>query len=153
MTSEIDHQQLLRDFGEAINRQDWDHLAEIFQADAVLEYPQSGERFRGLQNIRAQFENYPEMDPGNSVLQEVIGGTTYVLTPSYTVIGVEGSGERGVAIIRVRYPDRSLWWVINLYELREGRIARSRAFFAPDFDAPDWRESFRELVQRPSAEA
>jgi ketosteroid isomerase-like protein len=144
MTTDIDHQRLLREFGEAINRQELDRLADIFHADAVLEYPQSGERFRGLDNIRAQFENYPELEPGGSELQEVIGGTTYVLTPSYTVVGVEGSGDRGIAIIRVQYPDKSLWSVINLYELRDGRIARSRAFFAPDFEAPDWRAPFRE---------
>ncbi len=144
--TDIDHQQLLRSFGDAVNRRNFDKFDEIFDADAVLEYPQSGERFRGMANIRAQFENYPEMDPQNSQseLQEVIGGTTYVLTPSYTVVGVDGSGDRGVALIRVRYPDQSNWWVINLYELRGGRIIRSRAFFAPEFDAPEWRRPFQD---------
>jgi ketosteroid isomerase-like protein len=146
MTGNVDHQQLLRLFGDAINRRDYGSFDQIFQADAVLEYPQSGERFRGIESIRGQFEHYPEMDPQNSEseLQEVIGGTTYVLTPSYTVVGVEGSGDRGVAIIRVRYPDRSIWYVINLYELRDGRIARSRAFFAPEFEAPEWRRPFQD---------
>jgi hypothetical protein len=36
-----------------------------------------------------------------------------------------------------------MWWALNLYVLREGRIVRSRSFFAPDFDAPDWRAPFR----------
>lgn len=144
MTANVDHQQLLRLLGDAVNRRNFDRFDEIFHADAVLEYPQSGERFRGIANIRGQFENYPELDPHNSEseLQEVIGGTTYVLTPSYTVVGVEGSGDRGVAIIRVRYPDNSIWFVINLYELRDGRIARSRAYFAPEFEAPDWRRPY-----------
>jgi ketosteroid isomerase-like protein len=144
--TDTDHQLLLRTFGEAVTQRDFAKFDELFTADAVLEYPQSGERFRGLANIRAQFENYPDMDPRNSQseLQEVIGGTTYVLTPSYTVVGVDGSGDRGVAIIRVRYPDQSLWWVVNLYELRGGRIARSRAFFAPEFEAPEWRKPFRD---------
>ena len=144
--TDTDHQQLLRTFGEAISQRDFDKFDQIFQADAVLEYPQSRERFRGIASIRAQFESYPEMDPHNSEseLQEVIGGTTYVLTPAYTVVGVEGSGDRGVAIIRVRYPDQSTWWVVNLYELRDGRIARSRAFFAPEFEPPEWRRPFQE---------
>jgi ketosteroid isomerase-like protein len=125
---------------------DFDAEHRIYRSDAVLEYPQSRERFRGIASIRAQFESYPEMDPHNSEseLQEVIGGTTYVLTPAYTVVGVEGSGDRGVAIIRVRYPDQSTWWVVNLYELRDGRIARSRAFFAPEFEAPEWRRPFQD---------
>jgi len=106
----------------------------------------ASERFRGLANIRAQFENYPDLGPGSSQLQEVIGGTTYALTPTYTVIGIQGTGDRGTAIIRVQYPDGSWWWVVNVYELRDGRIARFRAFFAPDFDAPDWRAPFREAM-------
>lgn len=142
--TDTDHQHLLRTFSDAVNRQEWDRLGDVFHADAVLEYPQSGERFRGLANIRAQFENYPEMDPGASELQEVIGGTMYVLTPAYTVVGVEGSGDRGVAIIRVRYPDNSTWFAINLYELRDGQIARSRAFFAPEFESPEWRRRLQD---------
>jgi hypothetical protein len=140
----IDHRQLFQRFQEVIDQQLWDRLPELFQADAVIEYPQSGERFRGLANIRGQFENYPDLGPGSSELEDVIGGTTYVLTPSYTVVGVEGSGDRGIAMLRVHYPDGSLWWVLNLYELRDGRIGRARAFFAPEFEAPDWRRPFQE---------
>jgi hypothetical protein len=142
--TDIDHRQLFQRFQEVIDQQLWDRLPELFQADAVIEYPQSGERFRGLANIRGQFENYPDLGPGNSELEDVIGGTTYVLTPSYTVVGVEGSGDRGIAMLRVHYPDGSLWWVLNLYELRDGRIGRARAFFAPEFEAPDWRRPFQE---------
>jgi SnoaL-like domain len=129
---------------EIISHGDFDRLAEAIHQDAVFEYPQSGERFRGLANIRAQFENYPNLDPGGSQLAEVIGDEAYALTPTYTVIRVEGTGQRGTAVIRVRYPDGSFWWVLNLYELREGRIARMRAYFAPDFEPPDWRAPFRE---------
>lgn len=124
---------------------DWPRLDEVFHADAVLEYPQSGERFRGLANIRAQFEHYPDLDPGGSDLEEVIGESkAYALTSSYTVIGVDGSGDRGTAIVRVRYPDGSLWWAVNVYELRDGRITRSRTYFAPDFEPPEWRAPYRE---------
>jgi hypothetical protein len=144
--TDTDHQQLFGDFSTVLSSQQWDRLGDFVQDDATIEYPQSRERFRGLANIRAQFENYPDLGPGSSQLQEVIGGTTYALTPTYTVIGIQGSGDRGTAIIRVQYPDGSWWWVVNVYELRDGRIARFRAFFAPDFDAPDWRAPFREAM-------
>ena len=127
-----------------ISTHDWDRLGEAVHEDATFEYPQSGERFRGLANIRAQFENYPGRGPGTSQLAEVIGDDTYALTPSYTVIHVEGSGQKGTAVIRIRYPDGSDWWAVNLYELRDGRIGRSRTYFAPDFEAPDWRAPYRE---------
>lgn len=129
---------------ETMVANDWSRLGEVFHEDAVVEYPQSGERFRGLANIRAQFENYPGLEPGTSQLAEVIGDDAYALTPTYTVIRVEGSGLKGTAVIRIRYPDGSWWWALNLYELRDGRIGRSRTFFAPDFEAPDWRAPFRE---------
>ena len=48
------------------------------------EYPQSGERFRGIANIRAQFENYPGLVPGTTFLEEIVDGTTYALTQIYT---------------------------------------------------------------------
>ena len=140
-----EHERVMNGMAAVISDHDWPRLADYWHADATLEYPQSGERFRGIANIRAQFENYPELGPGSSELQEVIGeARAYALTPSYTVIGVDGSGSRGTAIIRVHYPDGSLWYAINVYELRDGRIARSRTFFAPDFDAPEWRAPYRE---------
>ena len=129
---------------DAVSLQDWDRLNDAFLADGILEYPQSGEVFRGIDKIRAQFENYRDLEPGGSQLAEVFGDDAYALTPSYTVIRVEGTGTRGTAVIRARYPDGSLWWVINIFEVRDGRISRSRAYFAPDFPAPDWRAPYRE---------
>ena len=139
-----EHERVMATMSEIITDHSWDRLAEVIHADAVFEYPQSGEVFRGLANIRAQFENYPDLDPGTSQLAEVIGDDAYALTPSYTLIRVEGSGLRATAVIRVRYPDGSHWWAVNLCELRDGRIGRSRTYFAPDFDAPEWRAPYRE---------
>lgn len=144
MTADL-HSQVMHRMAEILRGQEWARLGECFAADATLEFPQSRERFRGIDSIRAQFANYPSLDPGSSELEEVIGEPkAYALTPSYTVIGIDGSGASGTAIIRVRYPDGSLWYAINVYELRDGLISRSRTFFAPDFDPPDWRSPYRE---------
>ena len=137
-------EQVMAAMTQAVTHFDWDALSRAVHADGVLEYPQSGEVFRGLANIRAQFENYPDLDPGSSQLAEVFGDDAFALAPSYTVIRVEGSGNRGTAIIRVRYPDDSWWWVVNVFELRDGLIIRARVYFAPDFPAPDWRAPYRE---------
>lgn len=142
--SASEHERVLGVLAEIMSTHDWDRLGEVLHEDAVFEYPQSGERFRSIANIRAQFENYPGLDPGTSQLAEVIGDDAFALTPAYTLIRVEGSGGRGTAVIRVRYPDGSLWWVLNVYDLRDGKMSRSRSYFAPDFDAPDWRAPYRE---------
>lgn len=144
--TDVDHDGLMSGLASAIRDHRWEALGDFFRPDAVLEYPQSGERFSGLANIRAQFANYPDLEPGTTELDEVISGTTYALTEMYTVIIVEGSGNRGIAILRARYPDGSRWWILNVYELRDGLIARSRNFFAPEFAAPDWRLPFSDQV-------
>lgn len=138
------HERVMQELADIITDHDWGRLGDVLQEDAVFEYPQSGEVFRGVANIRAQFENYPDLDPGTSRLAEVIGDEAFALTPSYTLIRVEGTGQRATAVIRVRYPDGSHWWALNLVELRDGRISRSRTYFAPDFDAPEWRAPYRE---------
>lgn len=143
--TDSEHRRVLLGFADVVSAHAWDRLDEYVDADAVWEYPQSGERFRGLENIRAQFANYPGLELGTTRLEDIIGEPdAYALTPSYTIVGVEGSGDRGTAIVRVRYPDGSMWYAINVYELRGGRIGRSRSFFAPDFEAPDWRAPYRE---------
>lgn len=139
-----EHERVMKELAAVITNHDWDRLGEVLNEDAVFEYPQSGEVFRGVANIRAQFENYPNLDPGTSQLAEVIGDEAFALTPSYTLIRVEGTGQRATAVVRVRYPDGSHWWALNLVELRDGRISRSRTYFAQDFDAPEWRAPYRE---------
>ncbi|HET9417088.1 MAG TPA: nuclear transport factor 2 family protein [Candidatus Limnocylindria bacterium] len=143
--TDSEHRRVMNGFSEIISTHAWERIGDYVHPDAVWEYPQSGERFRGLENIRAQFANYPGLGPGTTQLEDVIGEpAAFALTPSYTVIGVDGTGDRGTAIVRVRYPDGSLWYAINVYELRDGLIGRSRSYFAPDFEAPDWRAPYRE---------
>lgn len=139
-----DHRKLMEGYASMFRTNDWSRLGEFVAEDAVFEFPQSGERFRGLANIRGQFENYPDLEVDSTQLQEVIGGATYALTPMYTVVEVDGSGDRGTALVKVRYPDGSRWWAVNLYEVRDGKIATFQSFFAPEFEAPDWRRPFRD---------
>ena len=142
MTDPI-HEAVMGGMADAISGGEWERFGDVFHDDAVLEYPQSGEIFRGVENIKGQFANYPGLQAGTSKLNEIIGGTTYALTASYTLIAIKGSGDQGTAVIRVQYPDGSWWWVLNLYELDGTRIRRARAYFAQDFAAPDWRAPYR----------
>jgi ketosteroid isomerase-like protein len=142
--AEREHERVMNLMSEIISAEAWDRLGEVIHEDAVYEFPQSGERFRGLAQIRAQFERHPDIGPDSSNLTEVVGYETYALTPSYTVIRVDDAGKKGTSVVRVRYGDGSWWWIINLYEFRDGRITRNRSYFAADFEAPDYRAVFRE---------
>ena len=131
---------------DVLAHQDWRRLGEFVADDAVMEFPQSRETFDGLANIRGQFENYPGMDEAAArdlELNDIVGGTEYALTPTYSLIAIEGSGTRGTFTARIRYPDGSRWWGVSMYELRDSLIVHWRLFFAPEFDPPDWRAPFR----------
>jgi ketosteroid isomerase-like protein len=76
-----------------------EHL--IYREDAVLEYPQSGERTRGRSNIQNQRASQPNKKRFS--IRRIIGGgdlwvTEFILTydgkPSYTVSIMEFRGDK-----------------------------------------------------------
>lgn len=96
--------------------------------------------------------NYPgrnaDMSLGVAETLRVKGFDAYKpVAPTFAVVRVEGAGDAGVATVRATYPDGSNWWIVSIYDLKEGRIARMRTFFAPDFPAPEWRAQW---VDRPA---
>ena len=66
------------------------------------------------------------------------------MTPTFNVVRVEGTGDTAVAVGRSRYPDGSLWWVINFITVRDDKIVRDTTYFAPAFPAPEWRAEWVE---------
>jgi ketosteroid isomerase-like protein len=149
----VDHRALLERFVAAMNRREYDAVEEIFTDDLVQEYPQSGEVIRGRRNFRSILENYPSGLPDDAIdlpsLRVAATDQPRVVAPLFTVVRVEGAGDVGNYNLRTRYPDGSTWWTIGFYELRDGRIARATVFFAPEFEAPEWRASFVERRTAP----
>ena len=91
-----------------------EHL--IYQEDAVLEYPQSGERTRGRRNIQNQRASQPSKK--RFTIRRILGGgdlwiTEFILTydgkPSYTV---------------------------SIMEFRDDKVVRETQYFADPFAAP-----------------
>jgi len=144
----VDHRALIESIADVHNRRDWDGLGRIFADDCIEEYPQSGEVIRGLMNVRAVRENYPGQLPDGGIdlssARIAVSDERWIVTPMFTVVRVQDSGNVGTAMFRIRYPDGSTWWNVILYEMRAGKVARSTAFFAPLFDAPEWRVPYVE---------
>ncbi len=142
----IDHSAIQRRIMKALNEHNLDEWETLVTEDYIEEYPQSGEVIRGRKNVRAVIENYPGglLDDGLDVSSARMAATEaqWVKTPTFTFVRVEGTGNVGTAAFKARYPDGSLWWVIILYDLRGDKVAKSTAFFAPTFDAPDWRKPY-----------
>lgn len=144
-----DHQALIDRVLEIHNTRSWDRLGEVFTDDYVEEYPQSGEVFRGLVSARAVRAHYPGMDQmaediDPSTVSLAAAEERWILTPMFTAERVEGTGQVGTAVLRLAYPDGHRWWCVILYELRDGKLAVGRTFFAPEFPPPDWRAPFRQ---------
>jgi len=142
------HEVFNERMARAMNERNFDEYETLLTEDYVGEYPQSGEVIRGPKNARAIVEQYPGMLPKGTIDMKSarIAATDarWLRTPTFTVVRAEGTGNVGVSAMKSQYPDGSHWWVINFYELRDGRLARSTTFFAPTFEAPDWRKPYVE---------
>ncbi len=149
----VDHERLWERFSAAMQRADFGALAELLTPDWVEEYPQSGEVIRGLEKLRGIFEHRPG-GPAQGTLVGLQGGQEeWLLTPTFTLVRVEGSGSTGAALVRLRYPDGARWWRVIQYELEAERIARMSSFFAPEFEAPEWRAPYVERMQEGDRQA
>ena len=150
----VDHQALSERYARALASGDYKVIDEVFTEDFVDEYPQSGEVIRGRDNLRAMMEHRPGLTPDTgpdiASVRTLASDEHRILAPLFTVVRVQGRGDAGTTTLRARYPDGSWWWIVVVYELRDGRIARSTSFFAPQFEAPEWRAPFVE--QRTSPE-
>jgi hypothetical protein len=66
----------------------------------------------------------------------------WVMTPAFTVLRIEGSGDTFTGVSRGRYPDGTDWFIVTIAELRDRKVWRAQTFFAQAFEAPAWRSSW-----------
>jgi ketosteroid isomerase-like protein len=99
-------------------------LDELSTDDLVQEWPQSGERIRGRDNVRAINDNYPRMTGS---------------TPRLTLRRVTGEGAHWVVEGTIDYGDGTPVSYVGVTELRDGRIAAITEYYANPFEAPAWR--------------
>ncbi len=109
--------------------------------------PQSGERVRGIDNLIATLSHLPGRVAPDIKHAQVIGEEPrYVMTPTFNLVRVEGTGDTLTVFNRTQYPDGSDWYVISIVTLRDGKIAKHVAFFAACYEAPEWRAQWTELM-------
>ena len=127
---------------------DLDALESTLDPHVEVVFPQSGERFRGRTNVRSYLERYPGRDQEfNASVDRVVGDDPrWLMTPTYSVLPIEGSGEQFTTVGQVRHLKGGQLHVIQLVEVRDGLIREISAYFAEPFAAPDWRAAFREPV-------
>jgi len=56
-----------------------------------------------------------------------------------TVLRIEGSGDIYTYTGTVQYATGDTWHMVTIVELRDAKIAKVTAWYAPPFEAPAWR--------------
>jgi len=135
---------------EMIQSGDFAKADEIIDKDIVAEWPQSGERIVGLGNLKAIMENYPGGALG-TVMEtariEESPAEHYMITPMFTTVKAAGAGNMAWGSVLTRYPDGTDWYIVMFAETRGGKVIRNDSFFAPVYDAPEWRAQWVERIE------
>jgi hypothetical protein len=87
---------------------------DIYREDAVLEYPQSGERIRGRRNIQASRVAQPN-------------------SKRFTVRRVLGAGNLWVTEFILAYDGRPSY-AVSIMELLDGKVTRETQYFGDPFE-------------------
>src|SRR3954452_19979116 len=98
----------------------------IYDPDAVLDYPQSGERFRGSQAIAAQRGGHPA-------------------DRHFTVLRIVGSENLWVSECIITY-DGVPTYSISVMEFAHEKVVHETQYFADAFGAPEWRTALAEAM-------
>jgi hypothetical protein len=99
---------------------------EIYREDAVLDYPQSGERIRGRKNIQESRSVQPNKK-------------------RFTVRRIIGSGDLWVTEFILTYDDIPSY-VVSIMEFRGALVAHETQYFADRFDPAPSRTHLVERV-------
>jgi hypothetical protein len=132
---------------DIITNREYDSLPEVLHPDFVQEMPQSGERVVGIENYRRVLENLPGEGTGLAIdrTPHIAGDEErYVMTPTFTLVKVQGIGENLTSYVRATYPDGSDWYIVSLSSFKDGLLLKSVDFYAPLFDPPEWRSAWVE---------
>ena len=137
-----EQQRRIPDLEELHEKEAYSFLTDVFFAelspeavyeanhpeDYAMEMPQSGERIRGRENMRAFQEAYP--NPPNIQLRRVVV-------------------REGLWVAEVvnDYGGRRVYDVAMIPELKDGRIWRDRRYYAEPVEAPEWRVQWVERVE------
>lgn len=111
---------------------DQDISHEIYHEDAVLEFPQSGERFEGVENFREWRRIYPART-------------------EFDIRRLRGSGDLWVMELIVTYDSGTSMFGVSIFEFRGDKVIRETIYGGEAWEAPEWRARWRS--SRPIAES
>ncbi len=126
MDSDATPRARLEQHWEASERGDAETEHAIYADDAILDYPQSGERFRGRSKIRAQRGAHPA-------------------ERHFTVLRIIGGGSLWMTECLITY-DGVPTYSVSIMEFTDGQVTHETQYFADPFQAPPRRAALAERI-------
>jgi hypothetical protein len=117
----------LRRHWEASDVNDFATEHEIYRADAVLDYPQSGERICGRANIKASREAQPN-------------------AKRFTVRRMLGGGDLWISELVLTY-DGHPFYTVSIMEFEAGEVVRETQYFGDPFEPGPSRAQWVERME------
>ena len=111
----------------ASDASDFEAEHRIYHEDAVLEYPQSGERTRGRRNIQGQRASQPSKK--RFAVRRIIGG-----------------GDLWITEFILTYNGKP-FYTVSVMEFEGNKVARETQYFADPFAAPASRAQWVERME------
>jgi ketosteroid isomerase-like protein len=111
----------------ASDANDFETEHQLYRVDAVLTYPQSGERIHGREDIRASREAQPN-------------------SKRFTVRRVLGGGRLWISELVLTY-DGQPSYVVSIMEFEGGEVVRETQYFGDPFEPGPTRAQFVELLE------
>jgi ketosteroid isomerase-like protein len=102
---------------------DADSEHAIYEDDAICDYPQSGERILGRNNLQALRSHHPGKPSGFKVRRTI------------------GSGDLWITEYTIDYSGRTAY-TVSIMEFRNGKVAHETQYFADPFEALAWRSQW-----------
>lgn len=121
------NKEIIERLVECINKKDIKVMDELFHEDAVMEWPQSGERIVGGNNRRAIYSSFPKL-------------------PTITPRRILANQDLVVAEAVTDYGDGAIYNAVFIFEFRDGKIAKETAYWSTPFEAPAWRAQWVEKM-------
>ncbi len=116
----------LEQLWKASDRGETDTEHAIYAGDAILDYPQSGERFRGRSTIQAQRGGHPA-------------------ERHFTILRIRGGGDLWVSECVISY-DGVPTYAVSVMECADDLVTHETQYFADPFQAPSWRAALAEPI-------
>ena len=102
---------------------DADAEHDIYEDDAICDYPQSGERIFGRKNLQALRSHHPGKPSG------------------FKVRRMTGREDLWVTEYTIDYQGRAAF-TVSIMEFRGGKVVHETQYFADPFEAPAWRSQW-----------